>query len=156
MSETTITAPPGTPFIEVTREFDAPAELLFRAYSEPELLVQWLGPRRLSMKVNQHEFHHGGAWRYVHTDEDGSEYGFHGVFHGEPSVAGITQTFEFEGAPGHVTLERVTFEERDGRTLLRMHSVHQSVEARDAHIEAGMEHGVNDSMERLTELLPTL
>jgi uncharacterized protein YndB with AHSA1/START domain len=157
MGKTQITAEPGTPFLQITREFDAPKELLFRAYTEPDLLVQWLGPRSVTMKVDRYDVRDGGSWRYTHADDEGNEYGFHGVFHGQPSVeAGIVQTFEFEGAPGHVMLEWMTFEERDGKTLLIGNSVAQSVEDRDAMVESGMETGVVEGYERLDELLSRL
>lgn len=91
------------------------------------------------MTVDHLDARHGGTWRFVHRDGDGSEYGFHGVFHGTPSLeAGIVQTWEFEGAPGHVKLGTITFEERGGRTLVHLNSVHQSVEARDAEVQSGM------------------
>ncbi len=151
-----LTAEPGTPLITLEREVAAPRELVYRAYTDPALLVQWLGPRRLSMRVEQYDVRHGGAWRYVHVDTDGSEYGFRGVFHGEPSPDGITQTFEFEGAPGHVSLDTLVLEDLGGRTLIRTSSVHQSVEARDAMIEHGMEGGVREGFERLDEVLSRL
>ena len=156
MATTQITAEPGTPFIDITREFDAPREMVFRAYTEPELLLQWLGPRSLTMTIDYFEARDGGRWRYVHRDADGTEYGFHGVYHGTPSVEGIVQTFEFEGAPGHVSLEKATFEERGGKTLVRQRAAYQSVEDRDTMVQSGMEAGVNDSMERLEELLGRL
>ncbi|MHB8893419.1 MAG: SRPBCC domain-containing protein, partial [Candidatus Limnocylindrales bacterium] len=87
---------------------------------------------------------------------DGTEYGFHGVFHGTPTPDSITQTFEFEGAPGHVSLDRLTLEARGARTLVRSHSVFQSVEARDAMIESGMEGGMNEGYDRLDEILERL
>lgn len=156
MATTQITALPGVPFIEMSREFDAPRDLLFRAHTDPTLLVQWLGPRRLTMVIDRMEARDGGAWRYTHRDTDGTEYAFHGVFHGTPSPDGIVQTFEFEGAPGHVSLDSLTFEERDGRTLVHGKSVHQSVEARDAMVESGMEGGMNEGYQRLDELLARL
>ena len=156
MGKTQITAEPGTPFLQITREFDAPKELLFRAHTEPELLVQWLGPHGVKMTVDRYEVRDGGTWRYTHTDADGNEYGFHGVFHGQPSIDGIVQTFEFEGAPGHVMLEWLSFEERDGKTILRGNSVAQSVEDRDAMVESGMETGVVEGYERLDDLLARL
>ena len=156
MATTHITAEPGVPFVDIKREFDAPRELLFRAWTEPELLVQWLGPRRLTMIVDEYDARDGGRWRYIHRDVDGTEYGFHGVFHGTPSVEGMTQTFEFDGAPGHVSLDSMTFEERDGRTIVRSHSVFQSVEDRDAMVEAGMETGIVEGFERLDEVLATM
>ena len=157
MAATQNTAEPGTPFVEITREFDAPPERVFRAYSEPELLAQWLGPRSVTMTIDYFEVRDGGRWRYVHRDEEGAEYGFHGVFHGTPSVEeGIVQTFEYEGAAGHVALEWATFEGRDGTTFVRQRSVFQSVEDRDAMVQSGMEYGAQDSMERLDELLGRL
>ncbi len=155
MAELEIHAPEGAPQIEMTREFAAPRELLFRAFTEPELMVQWLGPRRLTMTVDYLELRDGGRWRYIHRDTDGSEYGFHGVFHGTPTVEGIVQTFEFEGAPGHV-LETLTFEERGEQTLVRQNAVYQSVADRDAMIESGMEVGVREGFERLDEVLAKL
>ena len=97
MTTTQVTAEPGTPYIDFTREFDAPRDLLFRAHTDPELLVQWLGPRRLTMVIDRYDVEDGGKWRYIHRDQDGTEYGFHGVFHGTPSPDGLVQTFEFEG-----------------------------------------------------------
>ncbi len=148
-----LAAEPGTPLLTFEREVAAPRELVYRAYTEPELLAQWLGPRRLTMRVEQWDVRHGGAWRYVHIDTDGTEYGFRGVFHGEPSPDGVTQTFEFEGAPGHVSLDTLVLEDRGGRTLIRTSSVHQTVEGRDAMIASGMEGGVTEGFERLDELV---
>ena len=114
MPRTQITAEPGVPQIVITREFTAPRDLVFRAHVDPELLVQWLGPRELKMTVDRYEVRDGGRWRYIHADADGNEYGFHGVFHGTPSPDGVVQTFEFEGVPGHVSLDTWTFNERGG------------------------------------------
>ena len=156
MGTTKITAEPGLPYIDMTREFDAPRDLVYRAFTDPDLLVQWLGPRRLTMVVDKFDVRDGGAWRYIHREENGTEYGFHGVFHGTPTPDAMVQTFEFEGAPGHISLETMTLEERDGRTLLRGHSVYQSIEDRNAMVESGMETGVNEGFDRLEELLPSL
>ena len=156
MGTTKITVEPGLPFIDMSREFDAPRDLLFRAFTEPDLLVQWLGPRRLSMEIERYDVRDGGAWRYVNRDEQGNEFAFHGVFHGTPSPEGMVQTFEFDGAPGHVALDALTFEESGGRTTVRTHSVYQSVQDRDAMVEGGMESGVNEGFDRLEELLSSL
>jgi uncharacterized protein YndB with AHSA1/START domain len=156
MSRTQIDAPAGVPFIDITREFDAPRDLVFRAYTDPDLLVQWLGPRKYKMTVDSWDVRDGGKWRYVHSDEDGNNWGFHGVFHGDQTPDGMLQTFEFEGWPGQVSLESLVFEERDGKTVLRNHSVYQSVEARDAMIESGMDSGVNEGYDKLDELLAKL
>ena len=156
--KTQIVAEPGVPQCVITREFDASPELLFRAYTDPALLAQWLGPRRLKTVVEQMDVRNGGAWRYINRDASGAEYGFHGVYHGEPSPKqGIVQTFEYEGVPGHVSMETVTFEDRgDGKTLVRTNDVFQSVKDRDDMIAAGMSEGVYDSHERLEELLARL
>jgi uncharacterized protein YndB with AHSA1/START domain len=153
MNETVITAEPGMPLITITREFDAPRDLVFRAHVDPELLVQWLGPRDLTTTIDCYDARDGGTWRYVQKDADGNEYGFHGVFHGTPAPEAIVQTFEFEGVPGHVMLDTTTLEQRDGRTLMRTVSSFQSVEDRDGMIASGMERGVRDSGDRLEELL---
>ncbi|TAK64055.1 MAG: polyketide cyclase [Dehalococcoidia bacterium] len=153
MGTTKIIAENGTPLITIEREFDAPPELLFRAWTDPDLLVQWLGPRRLKMRITEYELRDGGRYRFTHYGDDGVEHRFRGVFHGTPSIDSLVRTFEYEGAPGHVSLEWLAFEPRGNRTLVRMNSVHQSVAARDSMIEAGMEEGVNDGMERLDELL---
>lgn len=156
MPKTQITAEPGIPQIIITREFDASRDLVFRAHIEPELLAQWLGPRDLAMGIDRYDARDGGIWRYVQTDGQGNSYGFHGVFHGDPSPDAIVQTFEFEGAPGHVALQTATFDDRGGSTLVRTVSAFQSVKDRDAMIASGMERGARDSDERLAELLAKL
>lgn len=156
MSETKVQAPEGVPFIDVSREFDAPRDLVYRAFVDPELLVQWLGPQKYKMIIDIYDVRAGGTWRYVHRDPDGNEYGFHGVFHGDPTPDGIVQTFEFEGAPGHVSLDKLSLEEHDGRTTVRTHSVYQSLEARDAVVESGMAAGMDEGFNRLDVLLGNL
>jgi uncharacterized protein YndB with AHSA1/START domain len=156
VSETKIQAPAGVPFIDVSREFEAPRDLVFRAFTDPELLVQWLGPAKYEMVIDTYDVRAGGSWRYVHRDGEGHDFGFHGVFHGDPSPDGFTQTFEFEGAPGHVSLDHLTLEEHDGRTTVRTHSVYQSLEARDAMVENGMAEGMTEGYNRLEALLGRL
>jgi uncharacterized protein YndB with AHSA1/START domain len=156
MSKTQIDAPAGVPFLDITREFDAPRDLVFKAYTEPDLLVQWLGPRKYTMTIDKYDLRDGGQWRYVHADDEGNAWGFHGVFHGDQTPDGMLQTFEFEGAPGHVSLEKLVLEERDGKTVVRNHAVYQSIEARDAMVDSGMEEGMNDGFDRLDDLLARL
>ena len=152
MNPTTITAQPGTPYIDVVREFDAPPELVFRAHTDPELLPGWLGPRGMQMEVLEHDARTGGGYRYVHRSREG-EFRFRGVFHTVVPDKLIVQTFEYEGMPEQVSLETARFEGIDGRTRLTMRRVFGSVEERDEMVAAGMENGVRDSMERLAELL---
>jgi uncharacterized protein YndB with AHSA1/START domain len=153
MAKTNVIAEPGTQQITVTRIFDAPCELVFRAYTDPELMPQWLGPRDLTMTIDHMEVRPGGAWRYTHRDPNGNEYGFHGVYHDVVSPERIVGTFEFEGMPGHVSLDTGTFEEQDGNTKLTITSVFQSVADRDGMLQSGMEGGMKESLDRLEELL---
>ncbi len=81
MSKTEITAEHGIPQIVMTRDFDAPRDLVFRAYTEPQLLVQWLGPRDLTTTIDRYDVRDGGKWRYVQADSEGREHAFHGIFH---------------------------------------------------------------------------
>jgi len=154
-NETKITAEPGKQEVIITREFDAPRNLVFKAFTDPKLLVQWLGPRDLTMKVEKFEPRNGGSYRYIHTDKDGNAFGFHGVVHEVSAPERIIQTFEFEGLPekGHVALETARFEALAGnRTRVTTQSIFQSVADRDGMVMSGMERGVNDSHERLDEL----
>jgi len=153
VAETKITAPAGTPFIDIEREFDAPRRLVFKAYIEPALIKQWLGPRRYEMVIERWDDH---GYRYLHRDDRGHEFGFRGAFHAPMTLDGGTQTFEFEGAPGHISLDSLVLEDRGDRTLARTHSVFQSVEDRDAMIQAGMSGGVIEGYERLDETLAAL
>lgn len=157
-NKTTLTAEPGKQELFVTREFDASCELVYRAHIDPDLFVQWLGPRGYEMKLDVFEPYSGGRWRYIHKDEQGNEYGFHGVFH-EISPTRMIQTFEFEGMPesGHVILDTMKLDSLPGnRTRLTIHSVYQSVEDRDGMIQAGMETGMNQGYEKLDEILNQL
>ena len=156
MNKTKITAEPGKQEIIITREFDAPRELVFKAFTDPELYVKWVGPRRLTMQLVTFEPRSGGRWRYVQKGEDGQEHAFHGVYHEVSAPERIINTFEYEGMPerGHVFLETMRFEPLpDGRTRLVSQSVYQSVADRDGMVQAGMEEGVIDLDERLEELL---
>jgi uncharacterized protein YndB with AHSA1/START domain len=152
-NETQIAADPALPTIVITREFDAPPERVFRAYTERDLVVQWLGPRNLTMKVETFDCRTGGSYRYVHVDEDGTEYGFFGAFHEVRPHDRIVQTFTYEGVPDGVSLETATFEDLGGRTRVTTTSVVDSIEARDGILASGMETGLTEGYERLDELL---
>jgi uncharacterized protein YndB with AHSA1/START domain len=137
----------------MTRVFDAPRELVFKAYTDPNFIPQWWGPGRFTTIVDRMDAKMGGIWRFVQRDTDGNEYAFHGVYHDVASPERIVQTFEFEGMPGHVLLETATFEEFEGKTKLTASSVFQSVEDRDGMLQSDMEEGAAESWERLAELL---
>jgi uncharacterized protein YndB with AHSA1/START domain len=156
MASTHFVAEPGVPQIVITREFDRPRELLFRAGTDPDLLVQWLAPRGLTMTVDRFDLRDGGTWRYQLWEADGTDHAFHGVFHGEPSPDGVVRTFEVEGMPGHVSMWTVTFTEQGGKILLTHNIVYQSVEDRDLDLRPDLEESVSYSMDRLDELLARL
>ncbi len=155
-NKTIITAEPGTHEIVITREFDAPRELVFKAHTDPKLYTKWVGPRELTMTLETFEPRNGGSYRYISKDQDGNEYAFHGVYHEITAPERIISTFEFEGLPekGHVVLETAKFEALPGdRTKLTSQAVFQSVEDRDGMLQSGMERGVNEGNDRLDELL---
>ncbi len=156
MGKLDIVAEPGTQGIVITRVFDAPRALVFKAHTDASLIKKWWGPSRYTTTVEQLDAKPGGIWRFIQRDAGGDEYGFHGVFHEVAAPELIVQTFEFEGMPGHVSLETARFEEGDGRTTMTGISVFQTVEDRDGMLQSGMEGGATESMERLTELLRTL
>jgi uncharacterized protein YndB with AHSA1/START domain len=154
--QTTITAEPGKQEIVITREFDAPRELVFKAFTDPQLIPQWWGPRNLSTEVDKMDVRPGGEWRWINRDAEGNAYAFHGVYHEVLAPERIIDTLEFEGLPetGHVSLETLTLEELPGgRTRLTSHSVFQSAADRDGMLQSGMEAGVEDTYDRLAELL---
>lgn len=151
--ETEIAVDPDLPLVRIIREFDAPPEKVFRAHTDPELVVRWLGPRRYDMRIEHYDCRTGGSYRYLHLS-DGNEFGFHGCFHEVRPSELIVQTFTFEGAPDDVALERLVLDDvGDGRTRLTATSLVESFEARDAFVASGMEEGVRESYERLDELL---
>jgi uncharacterized protein YndB with AHSA1/START domain len=156
---TTISAEPGKQELLITREFDAPRELVFKACMDPKLISQWWGPRNLSTIVDKMDVRPGGQWRFINRDAEGNEYAFHGVYHEILAPERVIDTFEFEGLPetGHVTLETMKLEELPGgRTRLTTQSVFQSVADRDAMLQSGMEAGVKETYDRLAELLKTM
>jgi uncharacterized protein YndB with AHSA1/START domain len=153
--ETTFIAEPGSHEASVVAIIDAPREAVFRAYTEQDLFTRWWGPRELTAKVDTYEPVSGGRWRIVHVAPDGSEYGFHGVYHlVRPDK--IINTFEFEGVPDHVCLESTTFEDVDGKTRVTAHSVFQSVEDRDGMAESGMRDFAPVGMAQLQQVARSL
>ena len=158
-NQTTVAAEPGKQECFITREFEAPRELVFKAFTDPELVLQWLKPCNLSMRIEKWETGPGGAYRYVHIRKPGEEYGFRGVFHECVAPERIIQTFEFEGLPekGHVCLSTTRFEPLPGnRTRVVIQDVYQAVADRDAALRSGMESGINEANELLDELLEKL
>jgi uncharacterized protein YndB with AHSA1/START domain len=142
--------------IVLTREFDAPRELVFKAFTDPELIPKWWGLRNSTTIVDTMEVRPGGAWRYISRGQNGEEYAFRGEYLEVVPPERIVQTFEFEPMPGHIVTDSATFEERDGKTILTSTSTFDTKEERDGMIETGMESGAAESYDRLEELLATL
>ena len=151
--QTEIAVDPDVPLVRITREFDAPPDKVFRAHTDPELVVRWTGPRSTQMRIDHFDCRTGGSYRYLVSDADG-EYGFRGCFHEVRPGELIVQTFTFEGMPDGVALERLSFEDLgDGRTRLTTTSLVDTFEGRDAFVASGMEVGVVEGYERLDEVL---
>lgn len=158
-NETTITAEPGKHDYFIVREFDAPRELVFKAFTDPELVTKWLGPYGLKMTIEKYESKDGGSYRYIHEDQNGNRHFFRGVNHEVLSPERIIGTFEYEGLPerGHVALQTAKFEALPGgRTRFTSQSLFQSVADRDGMLRSGMERGVKQGFERLDEVLTNL
>jgi uncharacterized protein YndB with AHSA1/START domain len=152
-AETQIIADPDVPLVRIIREFDAPPSKVFRAHTDPELVVQWQGPNGMEARIDHYDCRTGGSYRYVHS-HDGQDYGFHGCFHEVRPDELIVQTFTYEGFPDGVALERLVLEDLgDGRTRLTATSLVDSFEGRDAFLASGMETGVREGYERLDALL---
>ena len=154
-----ISVVPGRQEVLVERELDAPRELVFKAHVDPKLYAQWVGPRGLVMKIDRFEARNGGSWRFIHTEPDGKKHSFHGVFHEVTRPERIIRTFEYENLAerGHAVIETVRLEALPGeRTRLVSQSVFQSVADRDGMFQSGMERGIEESYERLDELLENL
>jgi len=154
-NKTTVTAEPGKQELFIIREFDAPRELLFKAHTNPDLYIQWVGPHGMKMTIDKWEPREGGSYRFTH-ERDGHKYAFFGFYHEILAPERIIGTFEFDGLPerGHVIMGKTLFEELPGgRSRLVHQSVFFSIADRDGMIQSGMERGVNDGYEKLDNLL---
>ena len=147
---------PGGREIIITTEYEAPRDMVYRAYTDPELIRQWWGPREFTTTIEKNELKEGGVWRFVQKDREGKEYPFRGVYHTLSPSEFIVQTFEWEGMPGHVSLQTARFDEKDGKTTVKAVAVFETVEDRDGMISSGMQKGVDEGAERLGELLERL
>lgn len=157
-NKTMVTAEHGKQELFITREFDAPRELVFRAHTDPAIYVQWVGPYGLTMNIEQWDCRDGGAYRYTH-ERGGHTYAFFGVNHEVLAPERIVGTFEFDGLPerGHVIMGKTTFEELPGGRCRVVHqSVFFSVADRDGMVQSGMERGVSDGYEKLDALLSAM
>ncbi len=140
--------------VRIERLFDAPRELVWDAYTDPELLCQWLGPRRLTMTVQEMDVRTGGSYRYTHQNDVDGPFVFYGEFREVDPPHLLVQTFDFERNDLGPSLDRVEFEQVGAeQTRLVITSSFDSAEARDSMLQSGMEKGVNEGYERLDELL---
>jgi uncharacterized protein YndB with AHSA1/START domain len=149
-----ITVDDKTPSIAIVREFDAPANAVYRAHTDPELFVRWVGPDSLdSTRVDRWDCRTGGEWRYVSIRGD-EEHWFRGCFHEVRPDEVIVQTFAYEPMADAVSLGRLTFEDLSGgRCRLTATSLVESFEGRDAFVASGMEGGVQEGYRKLDALL---
>ena len=157
-NKTTVTAEPNKQELFIIREFDAPRDLLFKAHTDPEIYVQWVGPKDLEMSVQKLDAVDGGSFEFTHK-RGGHSYRFFGVYHDISEPDRIIGTFEFDGLPerGHVIMGKTTFEELpNGRSRLVHQSIFFSVADRDGMVQSGMERGVTDGYEKLDNLLARL
>ena len=142
--------------ILITREFDAPKDLVYRAWTEPGLIELWWGGESGEVTTAEIDLRVGGAWRCVMVLDDGSEAAFRGEYREVVPNERIVSTEVYEGVPGAQALNTVTFEEREGRTILRVLVEHASKEARDAHLASGMETGMQEGMDQLESVVLSL
>lgn len=157
MAKAQVTVEPGKQEIRITRLFNAPRELVYKAMTDPALIPQWYGPYGSTMTVDQMDVRKGGIWRFVERDAEGNEHPFSGVYHTIVPNEEIIQTFEYEPLPGnHVLLETLRLTDEGNQTRLNVISVFQCVEDRDGMVEAGMESGMQETYFRLDALLETL
>ena len=139
--------------IVITREFDAPAQLVFDAHTEPALLQQWYGLRSATSTACEIDFRVGGRWRSAQTFAEMGEIAFSGEYKEIDPPRGYVYTEMFELQPGPPAIVTMTFGEVDGRTTVTSHSLFETAEIRDIVLQSGMEHGVNEMYSRLDELL---
>jgi len=142
--------------IHIERVFEAPRERVFAIYTDPELIPEWWGPRGTSAIVDEMDVRPGGSWRFVIRNSDGSETGFRGTYREVVAPERIVQTFEWEGMPGHVSVETATFEDLGDRTRVTTTSIFHTTEERDGMLGSGMEGGLQETYARLDELLERL
>ncbi|MES2388886.1 MAG: SRPBCC domain-containing protein [Bacteroidota bacterium] len=150
--KTKVTAEPGRQDMHITREFELPLDLLFKAYTEPEIVEQWMGTKVLKLENKKH-----GSYRFETTDPKGNTYGFNGAIHGFEQDRKITRTFEFENMPFGVQLECLEFESLgNDASRLNMHVIYESAEQRDQVVKFGMTQGINMAHNRLQEIVSKL
>jgi uncharacterized protein YndB with AHSA1/START domain len=147
--KTKINAETGKQELVITREFDLPLELLFKAYIEPEIIEQWMGTKVVKFDCKKH-----GSYQLVTTDPKGNKHGFNGVIHEFVPEKKISRTFEMENTPYGIQLEIYEFEPlTDETSRLTMHVIYESVEQRDQVLKLPFAMGINMAHNRIEEVL---
>ena len=147
---------PADEQILITREFDAPRHLVYRAWTTPELVKRWWSANRGEVTTSEIDLRAGGAWRYAMVADGGFEVAFHGEYREIVPNERIVSTEVYEGMPEAEAVDTLTFTEVDGRTTLTILVQHTSKEHRDAHIESGMEAGLQDALDLLEQVAVSL
>jgi uncharacterized protein YndB with AHSA1/START domain len=142
--------------IRITRQFDAPAALVFKAWTTPELVKRWWGFETSEWLVCDIDLRVGGSWRYLTREADGTEVGFHGEYRAIEAPRRLVSTEVFEGFPDAAAVDTLVFEERAGVTTMTVTVLHTTQEHRDGHIASGMETGMQVSMNRLEDVVAGL
>src|SRR5258708_11201047 len=150
-----VTLPTDTQIL-ITREFDAPRHLVYRAWTTPELIKRWWSGDRGEVTLAEIDLRVGGRWRYVMTANGGFEVAFHGEFREIVPDERLVCTEVYEAMPGAGALDTASFEEKDGRTLLTILVDHDNRENRDAHVNSGMEGGMQEALDHLEEVAVSL
>ena len=151
----TVTLPTDDQIL-ITREFDAPKHLVYQAFTTPELVKRWWHANRGEMTIAEIDLRVGGTWRYVMVADGGFEVGFHGEYREIVPNERIVSTEVYEGMPDAEAVNTATFTETDGRTTVTILVQHASKEHRDAHIESGMEAGLQDALDLLEQVAISL
>jgi uncharacterized protein YndB with AHSA1/START domain len=150
--KTKINAEDGKQELVITREFDLPLELLFKAYEEPEIVEQWMGTKVLKLENKKH-----GGYQFETTDPKGNKYGFNGVIHEFSPNKRIIRTFEMENTPFDAWLEFLEFEKlTDDTSKLTMHVIYKSVALRDQMLQMPFAQGINMAHNRIQEIVSKL
>lgn len=152
-SITKISAKPGEREVIITTVIDAPRELVFNTVMDPKYIPEYWGPKEYSTIVDKMDVRTDGSWRFINKDPTGKEYAFSGVYKLVSPPEKVVQTFNYEDMPGHEMTEMITYEERDGKTIITDRAVFQSVEDRDGMLNTGMEKGSIETMARFAELV---
>jgi uncharacterized protein YndB with AHSA1/START domain len=151
-----VIADPDRPTIVTRRVFDAPRALVFEAWTRPEHLKRWLGPKDRELVICEIDLRVGGTWRWVFGANARPEASFHGEYREIVRPERIVTTFIYDPFPDEVAIDTLTLEERDGRTTATSLSVHPTIQSRDAHLAAGMEAGVREGYAALDDVLAEL